>query len=155
MQIKYYLALVQLIVTRRTVNGNAIEIYINKHPSRIFPNVSFGLEKVDENSHQCSNKVKRTQHRSGKADYMSFSPNRRLQNETLLDAWDQNLQLGIILALGGHSNQHYDYGPFGSLNGLMSVWDSWADNFFPQVSNTSSIVLLFDERDFRRQNYTK
>lgn len=66
-----------------------------------------------------------------------------------------NLQLGIVLALGGHSNQYYDYGPAGSLNGLMSVWDSWVDNFFSRVSNSTSIVLLFDERDFRRQNYTR
>lgn len=127
--------IISILVFQSTWNcgdANAIEIFINRHPSRLFPNVSFGFEKVDEYGHQCSANSKRTHHSTGNQNYMAFTPNRRLQNETLQDAIDQNLQLGIILALGGHSNTHYDYGPFGSLNGLMSVWDSWAENFFSQ-----------------------
>lgn len=63
----------------------------------------------------------------------------------------------IILAVGGHGGDHgkYDYGPFGSVNGLMGVWDSWLDNFFSRTSNTTSLVLLFDERDYRKQSLAK
>jgi hypothetical protein len=86
---------------------------------------------------------------------MSFTPNRRTQTAGMHDALSQQMRSCVILALGAHSNQpHYNYGPSGSLNGLMSVWDSWIDNFFSQVSNTTSLIMLLDERDFRRQNYT-
>jgi hypothetical protein len=63
----------------------------------------------------------------------------------------------IILAVGGHGGDHgkYDYGPSGSVNGLMGVWDSWLDHFFSRTSNTTSLVLLFDERDYRKQSLAK
>jgi len=79
---------------------------------------------------------------------MRYTPNRRLQSETRGAASGQNIQLGFVLALGGHNNFIYDYGKGGSLNGIMAVWDSWISNFFSLTSNTSSLVLLFDERDF-------
>lgn len=65
--------------------------------------------------------------------------------------------LAIILAVGGHGGDHgrYDYGPSGSVNGLMGVWDSWLDHFFSRTSNTTSLVLLFDERDYRKQSLAK
>jgi len=37
----------------------------------------------------------------------------------------------------------------------MGVWDSWLDNFFSRTSNTTSLILLFDERDYRKQSLLK
>lgn len=136
--------------------SSGIEIFIDRHTARAFPNVSLGLEHVPEYGHQCNLVgVKRSLHKNGKYQAMTFTPNRRFQNDTVSDAIENNVQLGFVLALGGHSNQYYDYGPFGGLNGLMALWDSWTENFFAQVSNSTSIVLLLDERDFKRQNFTK
>jgi hypothetical protein len=123
---------------------NVVELSIDGLPSRIFPNVSFGLRfKADQQ--QCK----------WNGTIMSYTPNRRVQKDTMHDAELERLQLGVILAVGGHSDQHYDYGPAGSINGLMAVWDSWLENFFTYSSNTASLVLLFDERDFLKQNYTR
>lgn len=116
-----------------------IDIWIPSNPIRTFRNVSLGGPEQTQ-SFGC-NKV------------MHFTPNRHPQEYTLKD-YHAPSQLGFILALGGHSNEHYDYGPYGSLNGLMAIWDSWVENFFTVVSNTTSIVMLLDERDFKRQNYT-
>jgi hypothetical protein len=85
---------------------------------------------------------------------MSFTSNRRLQNDTIDDTYKDKIKLGIVLALGGHGHGIYDYGPGGSLNGLLGVWDSWIDYFFARTSNTSSLIMILDERDFKRQNYT-
>lgn len=108
------------------------------------------------NNHQCfPDASKYTVHPSGNKNQMYFTPNRQLQEDSIADAKNQDLQACIILALGAHSAQpHYDYGPAGSLNGLMSVWDSWLDNFFSEVANTTSLVMLLDERDFKNQNIT-
>jgi hypothetical protein len=83
---------------------------------------------------------------------MSYTPNRLPYPRAIDDAMNQVLQTGFVLAVGGHSNTHYDYGKYGSLNGLLAVWDSWVDNFFSVTSNTSSLILLLDERDFNRLN---
>ena len=92
----------------------------------------------------------------GQSGYeMAYTNNRRVQASTIEEANKQRIQLAFVLALGGHSNQYYDYGKGGSLNGLMAIWDSWVENFFSRVSNTTSIILLLDERDFARQNHTR
>jgi len=80
--------------------------------------------------------------------------------ESMPTAWDfirrkdEKIHTAFILALGGHSagggTGIYNYGDYGALNGLMAVWDSWIDNYFSESSNTSSLILLFDERDFHR-----
>ena len=95
---------------------------------------------------------------------MKFTPNRRLQDETISDAIEGSLQLGgfsnkqsfltVVLAVGGHNGDHgnYNYGSEGSLNGLLVVWDSWLQYFFSVSSNTTSLLLFFDERDFNASN---
>ena len=56
--------------------------------------------------------------------------------------------------MGGHNGDHgnYNYGSEGSLNGLLAVWDSWLQYFFSISSNTTSLLLFFDERDFNASN---
>jgi hypothetical protein len=144
-----------IIFYYQKISSNTIEVFTHKYAFRLFPNVSFGLEHIEENSHQCKDGLKRVAHPSGLKSHMSYTPNRRLQTDTMALAKDHQIQLGFILVLGAHSNGIYNYGSGGSLNGLMSVWDSWVDNFFPLVSNSTSIVLLFDERDYNHQNITK
>lgn len=121
-----------------------LEILINGKYPKFYYNSSFGLEHVNELGHHCPNYSV-----NGKY-YMKYTPNRKLQNLTLYDS----LQLGFVVALGGHSNGIYDYGKFGALNGLMSVWDSWMDNYFSLASNSSSLIVLFDERDYHRLNFS-
>ena len=77
-----------------------------------------------------------------------------MQNETETAAQLEQLQLAFVLAMGGHEYDLYNYGNGGSLNGLAAVWDSWVENFFTHV-NSTSLVLLLDERDFNKQNHTK
>ena len=79
-------------------------------------------------------------------DTMAYNSNRRLQSSSIPEAEDNKLRLGIILALGGGAK---------TLNGIMSVWDSWINNFFSKTSETTSLILLLDERDFRNFNLTK
>jgi hypothetical protein len=138
-------------------HNNLLEIIMTGLPSRIFPNVSLGLNNnFEEEGRQC-NAAKTTVKKQG-ADgvpRLTFTPNRRNQDQTVSEALQQRLKLAVVLAVGGHSDSHYNYGPGGSINGLMGVWDSWQEYFFSPSSNTSSLVLLFDERDFRRQNITK
>jgi hypothetical protein len=126
-------------------------------PNRVFANVSLGLEDSYEMQRQCTSNGRlrfHTRSVNGKNE-MHFTPNRRTHNDTVHDAEHQRLQLGFVLVVGGHTDNNYDYGPSGSVNGLMSVWDSWLEYFFTYTSNTSSIVLLFDERDFLKQNITR
>jgi hypothetical protein len=121
---------------------NLVEIWTDKVKIRRFSNVSLGLEDNEDLSHQCNlngsfrflNKEETT------VKKLHYTPNRRIQSETVNDAIYQKLQQGIVLVVGGHSDSYYDYGSSGSLNGLMAVWDSWVDNFFSQTSNT---LLLF------------
>ena len=59
------------------------------------------------------------------------------------------------MALGGHRIGGYNYGTSGSINGLGAVWDSWTDHFMSATSNTTSLIVLLDERDFLKQNLTR
>ena len=128
---------------------------MNGLPTRMFPNVSLGLDhELQTQGHQCTaSGARRFPNLAG--GKMGYTPNRRVQSQTVSLGEEQLLQLGFILALGGHNNFIYDYGPGGSLNGIMAVWDSWVTNFFSRSSNTTSLVLLFDERDFLNQNETR
>lgn len=138
-----------------TESSNSIVISTSTN-ARIFHNQSLGLQVSPSLQHQCASDGKKyTNHPNGRKNQMYYTPNRKPQEESIDDAINQDLQSCIVLALGAHSAQpHYDYGPAGSLNGLMSVWDSWLDNFFSEVSNTTSLVMLLDERDFKNQNIT-
>ena len=151
----------------------ALEIYMDGLPHRRFPNVSLGIDPDESPSSLTGHHCNTTLSENGKRE-MKFTPNRRLQSETLADALHGALQLGgfymhtalpiafcslnskilVILAVGGHNGDHgnYNYGSEGSLNGLLAVWDSWLQYFFSVSSNTSSLVLLFDERDFNASN---
>ena len=140
------------------LNANSLDVYFNGLPRRTLPNSSYGLEHVAEYGHQCdANGVLRPMAMRTETDGMAYTPNRRLQSESMSDALQGRVQLGVVLVVGGHNDKGgiYDYGPSGSMNGLMAVWDSWLENFFAWTSNTTSLVLLLDERDFLRQNYTK
>jgi hypothetical protein len=146
---------------------NAIEIVINGLTTRVFYNVSLGNNyHLDSMGHQCT-ADKRIKHditqqplknSKGETEYvprMRFTANRRLQNATNSDALHQRLKLAVVLAVGGHGESNYNYGPYGSINGLLAVWDSWLENFFSFTSNTTSLILLFDEKDFLKQNVTQ
>ena len=167
------LVLLRLRAALPSASLAVMDIFIAGHQVRSFSNVSLGLDHGDS-GRQCpgkragasqvepellSSKVATSHHNDasrGVSGYaMSYTNNRRSQAATKEDAHKQRLQLAFVLALGGHSNQYYDYGKGGSLNGLLAVWDSWLENFFSRVSNSSSIVLLLDERDFNRQNHTR
>jgi hypothetical protein len=138
-----------------SIETGVINIFVNQESHRAFINASLGLEHIDAYSHQCDSKGKRKATSFVKEpDEMVYTPNRRLQSDTVSSALEGNIQTGVILALGGHNGGPYDYGPAGSLNGLMSVWDSWRSYFFTETSNTTSLVLLLDERDFLHQNIT-
>jgi hypothetical protein len=138
------------------IETGVIDIFVNHESHRAFINASLGLEHIDACSHQCNTKGKRKVTSFVKQpDEMVYTPNRRLQSDTVSSALEGNVQTGVILALGGHNNGLYDYGPAGSLNGLMSVWDSWRSYFFTETSNTTSLILLLDERDFLHQNITR
>ena len=145
-----------LFATSLFSDARIMDLFLRGNHYRQFVNASFGLEHDENFSHQCgsSGTVRISPNRKSPKE-MAFTANRRAQDLSLNEAALGNLQLGVILALGGHSSGHYDYGPAGSLNGLMAVWDSWRENFFSQTSNTSSLVLLLDERDFLHQNVTK
>ena len=149
---------VMLIATSivTVLDAQIIDLYTKSNFYRPFANASYGLEHMEEFLNQCgsSGTVRNSPNRKSPKE-MAFTANRRLQDVSINDAESGNLQLGVILALGGHSSGHYDYGPAGSLNGLMAVWDSWKEYFFAQTSNTSSLVLLLDERDFLHQNISK
>jgi hypothetical protein len=86
-----------IVITKST-----FDISINGFPNRIFTNNSFGLEYISENTHQCisSGTLRRTAKRIS-PDEMTYTPNRKPQDQTIQDAIEEKLQLGIILALGG------------------------------------------------------
>jgi uncharacterized protein YchJ len=132
-----------LCIIRGIESLEVLDLAIDGLPNRVFPNVSLGLRYNDETT--CK----------WKGESMTYTPNRRVQDQTVEDGKLHRLQLGVVLVVGGHSDRYYDYGPAGSINGLMAVWDSWLENFFTYTSNTTSLVLLFDERDFKKQNYTQ
>ncbi len=114
-----------LAVSKATVN--VLDLVIDGLPNRIFPNVSLGLENSDQDSHQCLSSGSLRDSQNSIKHSLTYTPNRRKQHLTFEDANDQRLQLGIVLVVGGHSDAHYDYGPAGSINGLMAVWDSWVE----------------------------
>jgi len=139
-----FLLFICLIALRSVSSLEILDLSFVGLPNRLFPNVSLGLR------YQSDDKCKWDK------PEMTYTPNRRVQKDTVEDADLDRLQLAVVLVVGGHSGDKiYDYGPAGSINGLMAVWDSWLENFFSYTSNTTSLVLLFDERDFKKQNYTK
>lgn len=130
------------------------DVVLQQH-NILFENVSLGYHYDYLNEgHQCNAKGLLKGRVEGDKAVMAYTPNRKLQRDTVQLGLEQKLRLAVVLAVGGHSDSHYNYGPAGSINGLMAVWDSWNENFFSVTSNTTSLILLFDERDFRRQNYT-
>jgi hypothetical protein len=132
-----------------------LDIYMSGLPNRVFSNVSYGFdEDMDTYGHQCIKGTSTRRHDMKNKQSMSYTPNRRPQSETLLDAMEEKLQTAFTVVLGGHRHGGYDYGPSGSLNGLGAVWDSWVDRFFTHTSNTTSFIFLLDEREFLAQNYT-
>lgn len=142
-------------ISSSAARSNVLEVVINGLAPRLFTNGSLGLNnEFETQGHQClsDKKLKFSATTSSGVPKMSFTPNRRTQETTLHDALQQRLKLAVVLAVGGHSDSHYNYGPGGSVNGLMAVWDSWLEYFFSPLSNTTSLVLLFDERDYKRQN---
>jgi hypothetical protein len=77
------------------------DVQIDGYAVRSFLNGSLGLEHVEPLTHQCDSSGKlrlATQQISGE---MTYTPNRRLQAETIAAGRSDRLQLGIILALGG------------------------------------------------------
>jgi hypothetical protein len=110
---------------------------------------------VDGIQHQCDDKGKRLPTELASEKTLGYTPNRRKQADTVEAANMEQLQLAFVLAMGAHQDGVYDYGKGGSKNGLVAVWDSWAEHFFSRTSNTTSIILLLDERDFNRQNHTR
>lgn len=110
-------------ISHAGTSQNTIDIYVSesRHMVRSFTNVSLGLEYDSSNGNQCNS------HRTVDSlnNHMKYTPNRRIQRDTLVDSFNQNIQLGVVLALGGHNSIYYDYGPGGSINGLMAVWDTW------------------------------
>lgn len=142
--------MILIVIFLLLLNGeNIFGLHIHAGHHRILlPNVSLGLENHDELKHHCLN----SQPRRGQV--MGYTANRRLQNETMEDALRQKLETAFVLAVGGHrDNPKYNYGASGSINGLMSVWDTWVTNFFPSLSNNSALVLLFDRRDYLIQTF--
>lgn len=122
---------------------------------RLFPNVSLGLGR-DGMKDQCDEGGNRLPSVLSSPKSLGYTPNRRVQSETLDAANLEHLQLAFVLAMGGHDEgPTYNYGNGGSKNGLTAVWDSWVKHFFSQTSNTTSLIMLLDERDFNKQNHTK
>jgi hypothetical protein len=83
-------------------NGIVIDIFMNGLPNRSFQNASLGLEHRSEYLHQCdsSGAIRNNQPFRKKSDEMSYTPNRRLQNDSLPEALKEKLQLAVVLALG-------------------------------------------------------
>lgn len=148
-------AILQFVLT---VCRAYLDIYIPDFGNRVFTNVSLGLEAdLARHGHQCSPEdgKKRAVGAHGDSLSMTYTPNRRRQEDTLHDAHLQKLQLAFVVALGGHRMGGYNYGASGSINGLGAVWDSWTDHFMTHTSNTTSLIFLLDERDFLAQNDTR
>ena len=67
----------------------ALDIYLDGFPHRRFQNVSLGIDPDDITGHHCNV----SNENIGRKD-MKFTPNRRLQDETISDAIEGSLQLG-------------------------------------------------------------
>lgn len=63
--------------------------------------------------------------------------------DTLEDAQQGQIRLLHALAVG-YRSQH----SLLSVNQLLSAWDTWTDHFYSMVSNTTSLMLLFDELSY-------
>lgn len=79
-----------------------MDIFMNGLPNRSFQNASLGLEHKTEYLHQCDStgKIRKDQPFRKKSDEMSYTPNRRLQSDSLHEALQESLQLAVVLALG-------------------------------------------------------
>jgi hypothetical protein len=134
-----------------------LHVFYEGWSPRILQNTSLGLDHTESVAHQCSATGERrfTSSDPASASLLNYTPNRRPQQETLEDSINEKLQLAFVLALGAHQDGVYNYGEGGSMNGLLSVWDSWVENFFAVTSNTTSLILVLDERDFNKQNHTR
>lgn len=157
MQLLFPLVLAVACIVALVSSFSSFEIGVRHAPSLSFENVSLGLQyEYLQRGQQCDAAGHAKGPRLGEGKVLlTYTPNRRLQEDSIAAGLQQRLRLAVVLAVGGHSDSHYNYGPGGSINGLMAMWDSWSDNFFSVTSNTTSLVLLFDERDFRRQNTTR
>lgn len=129
--------------------GNVLEVIINGLPHRIFHNGTVASPAYSQynglNGDLClpdGSPKGATSNSDPAASLATFTPSRRIQRYTIKDGLAQRLQLAVVLAVGGHQVANYNYGPGGSVNGLMAVWDSWLEFFFAQGSNTTSLVLL-------------
>ena len=129
---------------------NVLEIITADTVQRIFVNVSLGLNHHSTAMHACNSNG--TYKKMSSADgLLSHTPNRRLQTSTIEDASKKLLQTAIVLPLGGRIKS----GKSLSINGFLLVWDSWVNHFFSQNSDTTSLILLIDERDFFKQTSLK
>lgn len=68
----------------------ALDIYLDGLPHRRFHNVSLGIDPDENIGHHCNISNNES---TGRKD-MKFTPNRRLQEETISDAVEGSLQLG-------------------------------------------------------------
>jgi hypothetical protein len=106
-QIVYILTLVLLHLGSINVsNGVVIDVFMNGLLYRSFQNASLGLEHRTEYLHQCdsSGGIRNDQPFRKKSDEMSYTPNRRLQNDSVPAALEEKLQLAVVLALGEINN---------------------------------------------------
>lgn len=110
-----------------------LHIFYEGWSPRTLQNASLGLDHSELHAHQCSAIGERrhpSSSDSGSSALLGYTPNRRAQPSTLDDSINERLQLAFVLALGAHQDGVYNYGEGGSMNGLLSVWDSWVENFF-------------------------
>ena len=122
---------------------------------RLFPNVSLGLG-LNGIKDQCDTQSNRLPSVLADPKSLGYTPKRRVQADTLDDSNLERIQLAFVLAMGGHDEgSTYNYGNGGSRNGIAAVWDSWVSHFFSRTSNSSSLIMLLDERDFNKQNNTR
>lgn len=75
------------------VTSSVLEIYMSNR-ARLFPNASYGLEHDERFAHPCPRE---------NTSILAYTPNRRLQQDTLYDARKALVQVGFVIALGGHS----------------------------------------------------
>ena len=147
--------LLAVLFANAEVCRSFLDIYMPGLPNRILANVSRGLDRGPEsNGHQCIPDTGKKKADSSDPLQMTYTANRRTQEDTLAEAEAQRLQLAFTVVLGGHRDGSYNYGKSGSLNGLAGVWDSWVDHFFTYTSNTTSFIFLLEEKEFLLQNFT-
>ena len=110
---------------------------------RLFPNVSLGLGDNGMND-QCDGQGNRLPSILKNPKNLGYTPNRRVQSDTIDDSNLERVQLAFVLAMGGHDEgATYNYGNGGSKNGIAAVWDSWVEHFF------SHFEYLFIDHAFR------